>query len=227
MIAVAVTVAGCSSGLSALGQTAWAAFRPNASPLEARLNPNFQYLRVTVNGRVLFLALGNEESSSGGPIEIWYSAKKEVLKFQHGRLVGADGLTPEWRNVMLVGAPSWSDLAKSKHDVTWTRIRDVMPGYRYGVHDELSVRRIVTPRSTELKGVAPASLTWFEERMRTSVPEMALPPARYAVSFVGGKARVVYGEQCLSKDICFTWQRWSAKGPTKAVRQEAIADARR
>jgi len=32
-----------------------------------------------------------------------------------------------------------------------------------------------------------------------------LPPARYAVDIRGGGETVVYGEQCLAPNLCFTW----------------------
>jgi hypothetical protein len=38
------------------------------------------------------------------------------------------------------------------------------------------------------------------------------------VDLRGGKETVVYGEQCITPDICFTWQRWSAAQQNKAVK---------
>jgi hypothetical protein len=61
------------------------------------------------------------------------------------------------------------------------------------------------PQRSELNGIEPQNLAWFEERAEE------LPPARYAVEFRGSAATVVYGEQCLAPKLCFTWQRWSAQ----------------
>jgi len=97
------------------------------------------------------------------------------------------------------------------------RVRDVMPGYRSGVRDELTLRVVAPPKKSELRGVDANSLTWFEEKIRESSSSRlagtatdSLPPARYAVDLTGTEPTVVYSEQCLRRDLCFTWQRWSA-----------------
>lgn len=189
----------------------------------ARLNPDFRYLRVTIAGRAVFLALGNEDIDPRGPVEVWYSAEREVLRLQNGRLIGAVGLTAEWRNVVLPVLPPWSALARRDQAFRWTRLRDVMPGYRFGLLDAMSLRVIPQPGRSELQGVDPQRLTWFEERVESGRvaglaavfgngigADAVLPPARYAVEFQGGLETVVYGEQCLAADLCFTWQRWPA-----------------
>lgn len=182
----------------------------------SRLNPNFSYLRVVVGGRVVYLALGYEDSDPHGYAEVWYSAEREVLRFQNGRLIGATGLPVEWRSVSLPALPSWSALSRAEQPFRWVRTRDVMPGYSFGVRDALVVRSISPPGQNELQGVDSKSLTWFEEQTGPETftgcsgcfPDKSLPPARYAVDFRGGKDAVVYGEQCLAPDLCFTWQRW-------------------
>ena len=188
-----------------------------------RLNPNFRYLRVTIAGRVVFLALGNEDADARGPVEVWYSAEKEVLRLQHGRLVGAVGLTTEWRSVSLPELPSWSALARGDQALRWARVRDVMPGYRYGVRDALSLRLVPSPGRSELQGIEAQALAWFEERVEAGtlagpshgagVAGETLPAARYAVDLRDGKESVVYAEQCLAPDLCFTWQRWPVQAP--------------
>ena len=177
------------------------------------LNPNFRYLRVTVEGRVAFLALGNEDGHPQGTIEVWYSAEREVLRLQNGRIVGATGLTTEWRNVAVSGLPSWSGIALAAGPVRWTRTRDVMPGYRFGVLDMLRARVVQPPAKSRLQGVDPNGLAWFEEQ--TEAGANALPRALYAVDLRDGKETVVYSEQCLVSALCFTLQRWTA-GPAKS-----------
>jgi Group 4 capsule polysaccharide lipoprotein gfcB, YjbF len=204
-------LAGCSSGLTAIGQTFGEAFGP-ATNTEPTLNPRFEYIRVTVRGRIVFLALGIEEAAPGGPVKAWYSADKETLEFQNGRLVGASGLTTEWRKVACNGVPTWHAAAAAPDGLHWGRKRDLMPGYQYGVEDHLTIRRVNAPKSARLVSLDPTRLTWFEERMTTNVPDAALPPAIYAVDMRGGREEVVYGEQCVAKDLCFTWQKWEVAG---------------
>ena len=92
---------GCSTSSDAILKTVQSALGRDTSADRARLNPDFRYLRVTIGRHVALLALGNVDSDPRGPVEVWYSAEREVLRFQNGRLVGSVGLTTEWRNVSL------------------------------------------------------------------------------------------------------------------------------
>lgn len=194
-------------------QTLQYAVRRDDGAARARLNPDLRYLRVVVDARVVLLVLGNQDGDARNPIEVWYGGGKEVLRFQNGRLVGAVGLTTEWRDVVLADVPSWSALARAGGPVQWTRVRDVMPGYRYGVAEALSTRVMLAPRQNALQGVDAQALTWFEEKARSGNGlDDALPPARYAVDFRQGRETVMYGEQCLAPTLCFSWQRWPVAG---------------
>ena len=229
VLLLVATLSGCSASSNAILQTLPYAYRRNPGVDSARLNPNFRYLRVTIGGRVALLALGNVDSHPQGPIEVWYSAEREVLRLQHGRLVGAVGLTTEWRDVLLPELPSWSAVVRDDKAFRWTRTRDVMPGYRFGVKDALSLRVVPEPKRSALQGLDPQRLTWFEERVESEpvarlstvfgnsrATDLQLPPARYAVDIRNGGETVVYGEQCLAPDLCFTWQRWPAQAQSAA-----------
>lgn len=192
--------------MNAVLDTAQSAIAREPSLDTVQLNPNYLYLRVTIDGRVALLVLGYLDPSPKGPIEVWYSADREVLRLQNGRLVGAVGVTTEWRNVSLPDLASWSAVAHSKTAVQWIRIRDVMPGYRFGVRDFLRLRVIPPPEKVELKGIDPKELTWFEEE--TESGPNVLPAARYGVVLQRATDTVIYGEQCLAPEFCFAWQRW-------------------
>ena len=196
---------GCAASTDAVLDTVRVAARPDPGVARAQLNPNFRYLRVSIRGRLALLALGDVDSHAGGPTEVWYSAEREVVRLRNGRLVGAIGLTTEWRSVVLPALPPWSALARAGAPFRWVRTRDVMPGYRYGVRDALELRPIDPPERSELVEIEPQRLAWFEERTEH------LPLARYAVELRDGAETVVYGEQCLSQDVCFSWQRWDAR----------------
>ena len=223
IVLLAVVLSACSTGPNPIFQTLQQVVKWDENAATAYLNPNFLYLRVVVDGRVVFLALGNEDLDPRGPIEVWFSAEREVLRFQKGRLVGAVGLPAEWRHVSFPGSlPSWHAIAQSGQPVLLTRVRDVMPGYLFGVRDDLVLRVISPPNKNELRDVDPQSLTWFEEQVdpeqstgslmvgASHIIGKTLPPARYAVDLRGDKETVVYGEQCLATDLCFSWQRWPA-----------------
>ena len=103
-----------------------------------------------------------------------------------------------------------------------------MPGYKAAVRDDLRLRVIPAPARSSLQRLDPQALTWFEETVQPSgsgfigLHSDTLPPAKYAVDLSRGTATVVYSEQCLSPDFCFTWQRWSA-----AMQQAAASAASR
>ncbi len=182
----------------------------------ATLNPALRYLRVTIDGQVSLFVLGeldaSTDSSTRAPTEAWYGGTREVVRLRDGRVTGVAGFTPEWRNVELRGVPAWAQLAGRNDAVMYSRLRDVMPGYRYGIDDALSIRRTPPPARSQLAGVDANSLAWFAETMAgkasSNAGDTVLPPARYAVELRAGQAAVVYGEQCLATNVCFTWQRW-------------------
>lgn len=197
-------LAGCATGQDPILQTFSAAFSSDTAADRAQLNPEYRYLRVTIGGRVALLVLGYVDEDARGPVEVWYSAEREAFRLQNGRVIGAVGMTAEWRNVTVPELPPWSGLARTQAPVNWVRTRDVMPGYRYGLRDALVLAPLPPPSKTQLRGIDPQQLTWFEERTES------LPPARYAVRVADGRETVVYGEQCLAPEVCFTWQRWPA-----------------
>jgi hypothetical protein len=209
LLLAAALVAGCAETGTSLVESLRQALRPGAGNeaaiAQAQLDPRRRYLRVTHEGGVALLLLNFVDQHPNGPVEIWYSADAQVFRFQNARLGGNTGLLPEWRSVSLPKFPDWSALARQSEPLRWERYRDVMPGYRFGVHDRLSLFPIPAPRSSALVGIDPTTLQWFEERTEPDSSE-PLPPARYAVR---GET-VVYGEQCVSAKNCFTWQRWPA-----------------
>jgi len=206
----AILLANCAS-TDPVMQTMQAAFKRDPGVDGAKLNPAFRYLRITIAGRTALLALGYVDDDPRGPIEVWYSAEREVLKLQNGRVVGAVGMLTEWRNVRLPELPAWSALAREAAPRRWERTRDVMPGYRYGLREAIALGAAPVPEKSALRDLDAKALTWFEERVESPpAGDKALPPARYAVRMAGGRETVVYGEQCLAPELCFTWQRWPA-----------------
>jgi hypothetical protein len=209
--AAAVTLAACTTGFGAVVQSMREALPKSGQADSAKLDPKLEYLRVTRGKQVAMLWRGNVEQSDSGRIDVYYSGLGEVIRVQNGRIVGALGLTTEWRWAE-VAAPEWTASASASAPVRVVRTRDVMPGYISGLREELALRRIATPPGSALRGVPPESLAWFEERVTKSAASgpHALPPARYGVDLSNAGGTVVYAEQCLAADLCFTWQRWSA-----------------
>jgi hypothetical protein len=198
----------CTSSGSAIWDSMRAGVRPAPPVDQSTLSRDVSYLRLLVDGREVYLALGYVDDQPRGAVEVWYSAGREVLRLQGGRVVGTAGLLTEWRQVVLPELPAWRAMVGGHR---WTRGRDVMPGYRMGVTDTLDVRGIPAPPDVKLTGFEGVALVWFEERAETmpADPALRLPPARYAVYVdEAGTETVVYGEQCIAADLCFTWQLW-------------------
>lgn len=224
-VAALLTLSACTSGMTAAVESLQEVVRTRRPVEPAKLDPNFEYLRVTRGSQVGLMWRGAVEPSPEGPVEVYYSGSGEVLRLRAGRLVGVWGVATEWRQVTDF-APAWALVVKAREPVAFARVRDVMPGYRSGVRDELALRRVTAPERTTLRGVDPNALAWFEETMQArsafrlpgTVSEI-LPPALYAVDVAGEHPVVVYSEQCLAPDFCFTWQRWSAAVQQAAAKQ--------
>jgi hypothetical protein len=218
VLGAVLALSGCAPGTQA-GIDSLRQLIPGRAAVDPTpLDPNFAYLRVTRGRHVGLLWRGNMEGTPAAPVEVYYSSSGEVVRLQHGRVIGAVGLTTEWRRVE-VTAPAWASVAAARQSAPFVRVRDVMPGYRSGVRDDLVLNVIPAPERSALERLDARALTWFEETVTAPahgalrLPGTAsdtLPPARYAVDLSGGNETVVYGEQCLDSEFCFTWQRWSA-----------------
>jgi hypothetical protein len=215
-VAVLTILSACSSASTAMLDTARAALRGGSAAENVQLNPNFQYLRMTIGKRAAYVALGYTVQHPNGPIQVWYSGDLEVLRIQNGRIIGAIGVATEWRDVS-ISAPTWTTAKTASEPLRVVRTKDVMPGYRFGARDDLALRPIPAPSGSSLQNEDPLALSWFEERMIGSTLETRLPAARYAVDFRGGRESVVYAEQCLSLELCFTWQRWNVPKPPQKI----------
>jgi len=185
---------------------------PPAGAEKTDFPPPYSYLRMEISGRVIFLASDTPDVGKPGVTETWYSAGREVLRMRDGRLVAAVGMREEWRAVAIPPLPNWDALVAADAPVRWVRKRDLMPGYRYGVEDALVLQKTVPPARSALKALTAEKLVWFEERFEQAEAREALPVARYAVQRGAEGARVVYGEQCVSRGECYAWQRWPVQG---------------
>ena len=168
-------------------------------------NPSLRYLRVTVDGRTLLMVLGYVDPADGGPIETWYSSAGEVIRIQGGRIVSTSGLSVDWRAVRYSDLPSWKQML-SLASAQFSRQRDEMPGYRFGISQQLDLRPIQAPDKSSLVGLAATDLRWFEESLRDQ--PSSLRSSRYGLRVSNGEPSVVYAQHCLSRDLCLSWQTW-------------------
>ncbi len=181
-------------------------------------NPTYRYLKVTTGGRTAYLVLGYLETSGPHePVEVWYSAKGEVIKTQSGRVVGTVGLEADWRAVILHGLPNWGEVAVGQGPWFYQRTKDFMPGYRMNETEALrlvpaAASQAVTALSASAQPLAKhRNLRWFQEL--TSETSANSPAAWYALN---DQAQVVLTHQCLSTHLCLTLEPW-APSLTSAV----------
>lgn len=171
------------------------------------LNPKLSYLRVAGSNKVVLMVLGYSEPSDQGNLDTWYSSSGEVLQLQNGRVLSTVGFQPDWRRVIYKNLPSWQQMANTDK-AEFERVRDQMPAYQFGILENIRLYKIVAPSQSKLKNVSATSLRWFEESVKGTAH--GLPSARYGVSYEKDQPVVVYGEQCFSEDVCFSWQKWPA-----------------
>jgi len=173
-----------------------------------QLNPQYRYLRVTVNHKSALLVLGYTEEHLEGQIEIWYSDSGQVLRLQNGRVLGTLGLETDWLNVNYNPLPTWQEIAQHS-PISYQRKHYQMPGYRYGILESLSISPIPAPAKSEIVSIPGKELRWYEE-VNSSHPDLSLL-SRFAVLEKDGEFKVMYGDQCLSPRFCLAWQVWPAK----------------
>lgn len=178
-------------------------------------HPDYRYLSVSVNGHPALLALAAVEMGNDQrPVEVWMGSGREVLRLREGRLVALEGTTVEWRRVQFTkGTPDWP---QDGRPVRYERERDQMPEYHIGLREQLELREIAAPSRHAMRHQDAASVRWFEESVLEPTRNTAPPsPARYAVTR-DAQPKVVYAEQCLSPDLCLTWEPlpWTARTPT-------------
>ena len=196
-------LAACSSRSLSLVQTATQSFRSPPDPSNTPLNPALRYMRIVADGRIALLVLGYTDQDKLGLVETWYSGEGEVLRLQNGHVVGLTGTSDEWRQTRLSAMPAWPAVGTV---ATFTRVRDTMPNYRFNITDTMSMRQTLPPAKSNLQGVNPADLRWFE----LTDSDAHLPLARIALApdntAAGGTP--IYGEQCISQNLCVSWQQW-------------------
>jgi len=208
-------MSGCASSVGPLGGILSAVVSEklglaDGSGIPAAPDPAYRYLRVDVEGRApALLVLGFLDADRNGEVEVWYSAKGETIKTQHGRVVGTVGLEVDWR-ALRYGAtlPAWT--AIPPQGAGYVRSRDVFPGYRYGVSERVDVQPVAGMPAITLPKAMPVALAsgfrWYRETV--AGPTAALPPAWFAWGVHQGQSTVVYSEQCLSADFCLKLMRW-------------------
>jgi hypothetical protein len=188
--------------------------KPSTAVAAAPLNPQYQYLRITSNGKPALMVRGTASPAGQQTGSVtWYSADKEVLELNQGRITLALGTPVEWRSVQA----TWPTWPQGTEPLVYQRQRDVTAPVRYGLNERIRLQKLNAgqPRfwlQPPGKAPLPTELSWYSETMEPQTRgEGALPVALFGVQGSGAQARVVYSEQCLSATVCLSLQEWPAQ----------------
>jgi hypothetical protein len=215
----ALGLAGCAAGGSPIVQSIQALVSTGGTGVAKDAIPDapdlrYSYLRVQVSGHPPgLMVLGYVDPDPAGPIEVWYSANRETLRLQNGRVISTTGTLQDWAAVQYAPVPpAWPDV--TQQGTSFTRQRDVMPGYRFGIREQIKVQAWSALPPVELPVSLPAdkaaSYHWYRESMQPQTGQITplLPDAWFAWGRHRGVEQIVYTEQCMSSDFCLKLQRW-------------------
>jgi len=192
-------------------------------PQVASLQPGFEYLWVSVDGKASVMALGKREVRGTAVHEHWYTGQGEMLYLVDGRVQQALGFTHELRQ-QTSAPPAWSSFkavqqqtpqttslttpvvaavpepepSHANQDYLWKRQLDVMPGYRFGVQEAVVTRAVAKP--VRLPDRVPANALWVADDVQGKKANGL--PWVYAQRFALVNESVVYSEQCLAPALC-------------------------
>ena len=221
-LTAALALGGCASTRSPLMDSVEVLFATGGtgvvqSAIPEALDMRYRYLRVEVPGHPPgLLVLGYEDPHPLGPIEVWYSASRETLRTQNGRVVGSTGTLHEWLALQYNPAPpDWT--AVPTQGSSYVRRHDQMPGYRFGIAEQVQLRAVPGLPALELPATLPADKArgyqWLSETaVALGGPQAApLPDAWFAWGRHRGMQTIVFSQQCLAADFCLTLQRWPVR----------------
>jgi len=163
--------------------------------------PGFEYLAVSLDGRASVMALGERRVYGRGESrhvhEHWYTGQGEMLYLVDGRIQQVLGFTHEWRGQTSM-PPIWDAVLSNSREISWRRVLDVMPGYRYNLIDTVTTYKTTAPQRLP-DGVSPQA-QWVADLVNSKDDDGL--EWWYLQKFAVLNSRVVYSEQCIDKALC-------------------------
>lgn len=173
-----------------------------------KLNANFNYKRLTLNGKVFWLAQGAVDHWAVANTQVYYSADRNVFKWANGRLHSVNNGQTQWREHQ-VATINWQDFPKLQK-ASFTRQIDQTDG-KHGVLQKRHIQVVPAPAVHAYVGNT-ADLIWLHEYSDTATNAKSSSKANddiwYAISRNNPK-QPIYAQQCIAKNQCLTWQDWS------------------
>lgn len=190
--------AGCQSS-----NPGYATLKALISPTAAQFDASYDYISIqsdTSNGRMI---LGYRQLQEHKLIEHWYTGAGEMIETVDGRLHKALGTTSEIRR-NTSQAPSWQTVSESRIPVTWERQLDIMPGYRFGLVEQISTRQLTEVEIPVVPGIEQRGLVWFQDEVQTK--DIQGQTETYRQLFAVKNNQLIYSEQCISEKLCMRIQ---------------------
>lgn len=174
-------------------------FNKNSTP-PPTLNPQFQYMRLTINGQVVWLAQGDDTDNQ----KVFFSADRSVFKWTNGRLTSVTLPTIDWRE-RTVPPFQWA----GNLPYQFYREVDTTDG-KIAVPEQRQLQRHPTPAHHAFYGDA-SQLIWLHEQTLATTPTLSDQPtfAGWYAFDSADMTEPVYGQQCISKEYCLSWQVWN------------------
>ncbi len=167
------------------------------------LNPQFNYMRLVMNGHTLWLAQGSIEPWPAANTKVFYSADRSVFKWSNGRLTSVTTPLLDWREHLLQSI-NWSTAKPFKI----SRDVDNIDGIG-AMTEQRELSLVSAPKHHGYIG-DDATLVW--------VHEYTVPQSQVSQSYPSydnwyafephNMNEPVYGQQCISKRYCLSWQVW-------------------
>jgi hypothetical protein len=166
-----------------------------------QVQPGFEYILVSANGHEALMALGERRDTidefKNRTHEYWYTGQGEMLYLVNGRIHQALGFTNEIRS-QTSAEPPWEQLSKSSNSIAWGRKIDLMPGFRYGLVNNITTFKIAAPNF--LPEHLPEPMHWIADLVESKSGDGQV--WWYLQRFALHDGRVVYSEQCITERLC-------------------------
>lgn len=167
------------------------------------LNPQFNYMRLVMNGQTLWLAQGSIEPWPAANTKVFYSADRSVFKWSNGRLTSVTTPLLGWREY-LPQSINWS----TAKPFNFSRDVDSIDGVG-AMTEQREINLVSAPKHHSYVG-DDTPLVWMHEyTVSQSQVSQSYPSYDNWYAFESHNMNEpVYGQQCISKRYCLSWQVW-------------------
>lgn len=175
----------------------------NNNPDRPQLDPNFNYIRLNMNGHIVWLAQGASDQWPNLNTEVFYSADRSVFKWSNGRLIAVTTAGYNWREHTTYPL-NWS----AQKPQQFMREIDTVDGIT-AVREQRELSNSGAPEHHDFVGDK-TTLSWIHEYTTSTIPTMQAKPTfdSWFAFDSNNMNKPVYGQQCISTRYCLSWQVW-------------------